>query len=176
MPFTLTMLLSAALIFAARTINIAIGTLRLLLMARGRKYASALAGFAEALLFTVTIGQVIQNLNNVANIIGYSAGFAAGVLVGMFIEDRFMISFATVNVVSSQRSHEVAEAIRDAGYGATEMFGHGSEGKVGLVRAVVSRTVVNDLMTVINKADPASFVTVEETRAVRRGHISLMRS
>jgi uncharacterized protein YebE (UPF0316 family) len=169
------LILGALLIFLARVLNIAISTLRILMMARGRRLITGVLGFFEALLFALTISVVVQDLNNVWNLMGYSLGFAGGIVVGLAIEERLAMGFATVNVVSSNRGHDVAEAIREAGFGATETTGQGSEGTVGLVRTVVPRRYVKQVSDIANRADAASFVTVEETVAVRRGTLGLMR-
>ena len=169
-------IVSAVLIFLARLVNITLSTVRTLMMTRGHRLVSAVMGFFEALLFAVIISEVVQNLDNVWNLVGYSAGFSGGILLGMMVEERLVTGYATVNVVSSFQAHKVAEAIRGAGFGATESWGRGSEGEVGLVRAVVPRREVTAVSKVVNEADPTSFVTVEETRAVWRGYLNLLRS
>lgn len=168
-------LLSALLIFFARVLNISISTIRTLLMTRGDRVWSAVMGFFEALIFAVVFAQIIKDLNNVWNLVGYSAGFSAGILLGIEIERRLVRGYATVHVVSTHQAHTVAEAIRQAGFGATESWGSGSEGQVGIVRAVVPRRELTLVTNLVNEADPASFVTVEDTLAVRRGHLGLMR-
>lgn len=167
---------AALLIFLARVLNITLATMRTLVMTRGLRVVSAVLGFFEALIFAVVISQVVQDLGNVWNLVSYSAGFAGGILVGLTIEQRLAMGYATLNIVSSHKAHEVAEAIRQAGFGATESWGHGSEGRVGLVRTVVNRREVSRISDVINKADPASFVTIEETRSVWRGHLGMMQT
>lgn len=165
---------TAVLIFFARVLNITIATLRTLVMTRGLRVLSAVLGFFEALIFAIVISQVVQDLSNVWNLVSYSAGFAGGILVGLAVEERLAMGYATLNVVSSHQAHVVAEAIRQAGFGATESWGHGSEGRVGLVRTVVNRREVSRISRVITEADPASFVTIEETRSVWRGHLGMM--
>lgn len=167
-------ILSAALIFVARVINIAISALRTLFMTRGMKSLAVVFGFFEALLFAVTISQVVQDLGNVWNLAGYSAGFAAGLLLGMIIEDRLAIGYVTVNVVSSHHARELAEAIREAGFGATESRGQGSEGEVGIVRVVVARRKVEEVSEIANRVDPGCFLTVEPTMTVRRGYLGFI--
>lgn len=167
--------LSALLVFVARVLNVTISTLRTLMMTRGRKLLAAFLGFFEALLFALIISQVVQNLDNVWNLVGYSAGFSVGILLGLEIEGWLAVGYATVNVVSSFKAHDVAEAIRQAGFGATESRGFGSESEVGLVRAVVPRREIEAVSKIVSEVDPASFVTIEDTAAVRRGHLGILR-
>ena len=107
-------IVSAVLIFLARLVNITLSTVRTLMMTRGHGLVSAVMGFFEALLFALIISEVVQNLDNVWNLVGYSAGFSGGILLGMAVEERLATGYATVNVVSSFQAHTVAEAIRGA--------------------------------------------------------------
>jgi uncharacterized protein YebE (UPF0316 family) len=167
-------IVAALLIFAARVLSIAISTVRTVLMTRGNKILSSVLGFFEALLFALTIAQVVQNLDNTWNLMAYSAGFAGGVLLGLALEERLAMGYATVNIVSTHKAREVAEEVRKEGFGATEIWGQGSEGEVGLVRTVVPRRQVRRVSDLVNDVDPSSFITIEDTLAVRRGYLGLM--
>ena len=168
-------ILSGLIIFIARTFHITIATLRLMMVTRGRWLQAAFFGFFEAFIFAITITQVAQNLSHIGNLIGYSAGFSAGLLLGSVVERKLLVGFSTMNIVSSYKSHSIAEALRDAGFGATESWGRGSEGDVGIVRTVLRRRELEQVTAIVIQTDPASFVTVEETRTVRRGHMGLIR-
>jgi uncharacterized protein YebE (UPF0316 family) len=81
-------LFGAALIFLARVVNIAMATVRMLLSMRGQRVLSAIIGFFETMIFVLAIGQVLQNMGNIWNLLAYCGGFAVGTLVGMEIEER----------------------------------------------------------------------------------------
>ena len=67
------------------------GTVRLIMVTRGIRKWAVLIGFVEVTIWVVAISQVISNLNNVWNILGYSGGFAAGTFVGMYLENRLAL-------------------------------------------------------------------------------------
>ena len=48
-------------------------------------------------------------------LLSYCLGFSAGTLLGMLLEERIAIGFATIRVISPNQSQQVAEAIRNAG-------------------------------------------------------------
>jgi uncharacterized protein YebE (UPF0316 family) len=171
----LEILLAALLIFLLRVVGISLSTVRVLLTMRGRKMWSAVLGFFEVLVYVLALGQVVQNLSNVWNILAYCLGFSVGTVVGMWIEERLAIGYATVRVISVEHAPAVAEAIRGAGHGATEGLAHGSQGMVGTVKTVVRRKEVVPICQLIQKVDPQAFVTVEETQTVQRGYIRLAR-
>ena len=105
MEFTLTpeALLSAGLIFTLRVTDMTLDTLRVLFVMRGRKPIAWILGFFQAAVFVIAITFVLRDLTNVLNIIGYAAGFATGVVVGMVIEERLAIGHIHMRIISSRR-------------------------------------------------------------------------
>jgi uncharacterized protein YebE (UPF0316 family) len=164
---------AAAIIFALRVIGVALSTVRVLVMMRGNKLLAMLLGFFEVLVYVIAIGQVVNNLSNVWNILAYCFGFSMGTLVGMWLDERFVLGFANVRIVSRYLGQELAQEIRDAGYGATVEWGTGKTGSVGIVLTTVRRQEVDALLQLADRVDQDVFVTVEEARAVRRGYMHI---
>jgi len=122
---TLAPWLSALFIFSLRVIDMALDTLRFLLVVRGRKGLAWVMGFLQSAIFVVAITTVLSNLKNVWNIVGYAGGFATGVVVGMLLEERLAIGHGHMRIISSTRGAAIAEALRSHGYAVTEMAGRG---------------------------------------------------
>lgn len=163
------------LIFVLRIVGVTLSTIRVLIMMRGKKLLSASIGFFEVLVYVLAIGPVVNNLGNLWNLFGYCFGFATGTLVGMWLEEQLALGYASVRIVSKYRGYAVANAIRDAGYGATVEWGQGRDGAVGLVIATVRRKEVDSVCALADKVDPNAFVTIEETRTIRRGYMRIAR-
>ena len=162
--------LEALLIFALRVIGITIGTIATMMTVQGRKAPAVVAGFFSALVYVVAIGKVVTNLGNVWNILAYCGGFSVGTLVGMAWEQRLALGFAEVRAISIEKSAALAEALRQAGFGVTEYYGHGRENIVGIVEAVVPRKNVDGVLGIARSVDENAIVTVREARTVRRGY------
>jgi uncharacterized protein YebE (UPF0316 family) len=156
-------------IFAARTINIALDTLRFMFSLRGKRTMSWVLGFVESVLFVMIIGQVLNNLSNPLNIIGYAAGFATGTVLGMAIEKRLAIGYTHFSIVSRSHSTEIADALRDEGYGVTEIPARGRESNFMLVDCHVRRKQADDVEVLALKIDPDAFITAEEVTPRRSG-------
>ena len=162
--------LEALLIFALRVLGIAVSTMATLMTVRGRKVPAVAAGFVSALVYVVAIGKVVANLSNVWNILAYCGGMAVGTLVGMLFEQRLSLGFAEVRFISAERSAPLAEALRQAGFGVTELYGHGRERSVGIVEAIVPRKSVDAVLGIAKSVDENAVVTVTEARTVQRGY------
>lgn len=156
-------------IFAARTVNIALDTLRFMFTIRGKRGISWILGFLESVLFVVIIGQVLTNLSNPLNVIGYAAGFATGNVMGMAIEKRLAIGFTHFSIISRSHSTEIADVLRDEGYGVTEIPARGRESSFMLVDCHVRRKQADEVEAIALKIDPEAFITAEEVTPRRSG-------
>lgn len=158
-----------ALIFTARMTDVAMATVRMMLSVRGARAASGLIGFFEALIWVFAVGAAIQNLHSPLHLFGYASGFAAGSVTGVWIEERLAFGLATVRIISTHAGVEMAEALRELGFGVTEFAGQGKEGPVEVVYTVTQRRRIRDVVAEVGRWDPEAFVTVENPQAIERG-------
>ena len=156
-------------IFAARLVNIAIDTLRFMFTLRGKRGIAWILGFAESVLFVVVIGSVLTNIGNPLNVIGYAAGFATGNVVGMAIEKRLAIGYTHFTIISRDHSTEIADKLRDEGYGVTEIPARGRESNFMLVDCHVRRKQADEVEDLVLEVDPQAFITAEEVTPRRSG-------
>ncbi|HPS42160.1 MAG TPA: DUF5698 domain-containing protein [Anaerolineaceae bacterium] len=161
--------LFALLIFVLRVGDMALDTIRVLFVVRGKKLIVWILGFFQSLIFVVAISSVLTELDNILNVLGYAMGFATGNLVGMLIEQRLAIGHILVTIISSNRGTIIAERLRAAGYAVTEISGRGKNGTVFELHASVLRKDVKNVETIVLEADPSAFITHEDVRPVRRG-------
>jgi len=168
-------LLWALLIFVLRIINSAVGTMRMVIVARDRRLLASGMAFIEALMFAVVIANVVSDLSNIPNLAAYCGGFAVGNYVGMAIEARLVTSYVIVNIISMQAGHGIAVALRDSGHGVTEIKGAGGSGDVTMLSSVVQRRDVPDVLRTVHSLNPKAFVTLEEARSVHHGWIRTLR-
>ncbi len=164
---------NALLIFCLRVIDVSMGTVRMIMIMRGMRKWAALIGFFEVSIWVVAISRVIGHIDTLWSVIGYGGGFATGTLLGMWIEGKLALGNVDVRVISMTKGREIAQQVRQAGYGATQLQAEGQSGPVYIVSVVAPRKKVPDIMRLVNKVDATAFVTVEEARYVMRGHRQL---
>ncbi len=162
--------LDALLIFFLRLIGITISTLATILTVQGRKFPAILTGSLSTFVYVIAIGKVVTDLNNVVNIAAYVGGFAAGTWLGLVLEQRLALGYAQIQIISTAHGGEVADALRSAGFGATQLYGRGLESPVVVVEALVPRKSVPDVIKIAEEADEKAIVVVSEARALHRGY------
>ena len=162
-------LISAIYIFCLRIVDISFYTIRLMMVMRGRKALALLFAFCQSLVFVVAMREVFSDLGNLGKILGYSAGFATGLVVGMSVENRLAVGYSHLRIISAAHGPELVDQLRQAGFAVTEIAGQGKEGMVSLLNCSVRRRDMPLVSQIIMDADPEAFITAEAVRSVRRG-------
>ncbi len=157
------------LIFGARIFDVAIGTLRIILISRGQRYLAPILGFFEVIVWLLAVSQIMQNLSNIACYIAYGGGFATGTLIGMFIEEKIALGTVIMRIITAKDATELVLRFRELGYGVTRVPAEGSFGRVDIVFMIVKRADLLQIENEINCLNPGAFYTVEDVRYVRQG-------
>src|SRR5918992_3102266 len=160
------------IIFALRIVDVSLDTMRVLSAVRGARWVAGGLGFFQAMIWLVVVGNAIKYLDSIWHVLGYAAGFGAGTLVGISIESALAYGVATIRVVSRDGAEEIASALRQRGYGVTEIDGQGRDGRVDILNSVVQRQDLEEVMRIVDRWDPGAFVTVEEPKLLRGGSVA----
>lgn len=155
-------------IFFARIADVSLGTLRIIFVSKGMKKIAPLIGFFEVLIWIIAISRIMQNLDNWVCYLAYAAGFATGNYAGMLIEEKLAIGHEMVRVITKRDASELVGRLRDAGYGITYVDAHGAEGEVGVLYIIVRRSMVDEVLRLINHYNPRALYTIESIKYVNR--------
>jgi len=156
-------------IFGLRIVDVSLSTVRILLAVRGHKLVVPFIGFFEVLIWVFAAGNAIRYLDSGWHVLGYAAGFSIGSVVGLTIEQRLAIGYATIRVVSRHVGVELADALRVTGFGVTEFAARGRDGPVEVIYSVCMRRDIPRVIAEVERWDPQAFITVEEPRDIRWG-------
>lgn len=158
-------------IFLLRIVDVTLDTMRVLFMVRGRRVPAGVLGFLMALVWIIAVGNAMKHLDSIWHIIGYAGGYGTGTMVGITIENFVAFGLIQLRIVSKHGGVEIAEALRDRGYGATEFSGFGRDGAVEIVQSVVQRAHLNEVLGIVDRFDDTAFVTVEDPQVLRGGSV-----
>lgn len=163
------LLFAAGYIFILRLIDQSLGTLRTLYVNKGKPLFGALLGFVESGIWIIAISQVIRDLNDPFLAIGYALGFAAGTIVGSYIESSIAIGDVVVRIFTPKDadSQKVATELRNNGFGVTLINGEGMEGEVSIAWCVTPRKKVRNVLKIVSEINPDAYVTTESTNPTK---------
>jgi uncharacterized protein YebE (UPF0316 family) len=159
------------LIFCARVLDVSVGTLRIILIAKGYRLLAPLLGAVEVLVWLLAVGKILGSgsLANVACYVGYCGGFALGNYVGMIIEGKIALGTVLLRVISRKNTSLLAVRLREDGLGVTELAGAGATGPVNILFTLLPRRELPKVAAVVRQYEPRAFYSVEDVRAVEKG-------
>lgn len=164
------LLLGSLFIFSARILDVSMGTIRMLMLMRGKKYHAAFIGFFEVIIFIKVLGTVVNQLDNPVYLIMYGLGFAAGNIVGGILEEKLAVGFLTLHIISKDKSKQLTEVLRGNGYGVTVIDSHGWQGERDILNLQIKRKDMRDVQRLISETDSDAYVTIYDTREALGGY------
>jgi uncharacterized protein YebE (UPF0316 family) len=155
-------------IFCLRICDVTLDTMRIIFMTKGFKRLAPIIGFFEVLIWIVAITRIMQNLNSWVCYVAYAGGFATGNYVGMLLDEKLAIGHELIRVITRQDSGDLADALRNAGFGVTTVKASGMQGEVGILFVIVNRKNQKQAIGIIQEYNPNAFFTVENIHFVNR--------
>ena len=155
------LIFSALIIFSLRLADQSLGTMRALLVSKNKPIYAALIGLVESAIWIVAISQVIKDIDDPVLIGAYAAGFAAGTILGTYIERIVGVGNIVVRVFTASDSPSVAETLRDNGHGVTVIDGEGKDGPVKIYLCVIPRRKLKSVLQMIEEINPNAYITTD---------------
>lgn len=153
------------LIFIARVFEVSINTLRIIYMLGSRRNTATALGFFEALIWLLAIRQIFQHLDNWGSYVAYPGGFAAGIFVGMIIEERIAYGKVIVRIITRKEIAALIQYLYNQNFRFTVVNAEGPGGRENLVFSVLPRERLDDLLAELKQIIPSAFYTIESVKA-----------
>lgn len=155
------------IIFLSRIIDVPMGTLRMVFIAKGKKTLASILGFVEVFIWIIVVQQMISAMDNIFFIIAYAGGFAAGTYIGLAIEDRFAHDRVIIRIISGEESKILLKRFRELKCCVTcvdakkEYWNKNQLRKVKVYYIVSSVDRVKEILTNLREVDHNAQYTVE---------------
>ena len=156
------------LVFLARVVDVSIGTLRIIFVAKGLKHLAALLGFFESLIWLIAVTQVMQNLNSWQTYVAFALGFSVGNYAGVVLEEKIALGNLLIRIITQREADKLVDVLRKAGYGVTSVDARGETGPVKLIFSITKRKNLEKIISIIKKYNPKAFYTIEDMRYVNK--------
>src|SRR6056297_1513927 len=113
------LILGSILIFLARVMDVSMGTIRTLMVVRGKRIYAALIGFFEVTIYIIALQKVVTSLDRPLNLIAYSLGLAAGNYFGSLLEEKMALGQISAQLIPGKNQQQMIKNLREAGFGVT---------------------------------------------------------
>ena len=153
------------LIFFARIVDVSINTVRIIFVMSGKKYIATILGFLESLIWLVAIGQIFKHMDNIYCYVAYPAGFAGGILVGMWIEEKIALGKVIVRVITADDLNPVKAFLNEHDFRFSIVETESNVGRESLLFAVLKRDRIPEFLDALKMHMPKAFYTIESVKS-----------
>jgi uncharacterized protein YebE (UPF0316 family) len=157
------------LIFLSRITDVTIGTIRIVMVAKGQKKIAPILGFFEVLIWLIAISQIIAHLDNWICYFAYGAGFATGNYIGMIIEEKLAVGIVQLQIITRVDAHKLIEKLKGEGYGITHQEAHGAIEEVSIIYTIIKRNDLSKVDEIIQTYNPNAFYSIADVKFVNKG-------
>lgn len=147
-------------------------TLRTICMVKNLKFFTSIFGFLEALIYIFGLAIVLSGDQNVVEMVVYAIGFAMGLGVGIFVEQKMAIGFSSIHVNINHSNEEMLSNLRNKGFGVTVFSGEGKFGERRRFDILTKRKRENELFKLIYEYEPEAFIISYEPKMFRGGYLT----
>jgi len=104
----------------------------------------------------------------------YAIGFALGLILGIYVEQKLAIGFSSLSVNIEHDNDALVEKLRNEGFGVTIYSGKGKEGKRTNLDILTRRKHEKRLFAIISVYEPKAFIMSFEPKMFRGGYLAEM--
>ncbi len=159
------------LVFFGKVVEVALMTMRIVLISKGEKKIGSIIAFFEISLWLIIIANVINDLSkDPVKAVVYALGFIVGNYLGSLLESWIGIGTAQVQVITKKEfEYDIINSLYDNGFAYTSVEGMGKHHERAIIYTMVPRKNVKKAVNLIKEANDEAFITVHETKPYMGG-------
>lgn len=167
------MLILCLKIFLVRIIDVSLGTIRMILLIKGRKFTAALVSFVEIGIWFAIVREALSTSNNsIFIIIAYAGGFATGTIVGSLISEKFIQGNFSLQIITDQ-GYDIVKILRESGFAVStiDVKGKDEDNNKIMLFIEIDKKKLSEVQNIVKSIDQKAFIVVNETKLVQNGFI-----
>src|SRR5574344_394668 len=148
------------IIFMSKVIENALATLRLIVVANGKKLLGAILQFLIALVWVIVTGAVVTNITeDPLKVVFFALGSLVGSYFGSYLEEKMALgSNMLMAIVDINLGNIISSEIRKEGFAVTVMDGKGKEKERKILMIMVTRKKRHHVVNVIKNIDENAMI------------------
>ena len=160
------------LIMISRIIDVSMGTIRMILIAKGYKLYAPIIGFFEVIIWLLAIREIMNNLTNWTAYVAYGLGFSLGTYIGMVLEEKLISGKIMVRVVEPKGTDNLTSILRENFKHVTSVKGEGTKkSEVVITFTIIDRKRLSEIIKIIQENNPRAFYTIENIKLAKQNDI-----
>jgi len=171
--FSLETLFTCFYIFLARIIDVSLGTVRTVLIVKGKNFSTAVIAFFEVFIWFMVAREALNTeIKSILIPIFYAGGYATGTLLGSYLSNRYVDGLIGIQVIVKRKNAEkIINEIREKGYGVSTIdLKNDYEGeKKDLLIIQINKKSLKIITRIVRTIEPEAFLVINETKYVQNG-------
>ena len=166
------MVLTCLKIFLARIVDVSLGTIRTVLVVKGKSITPAIVAFFEVLIWFVVAREALNtDLISILIPIFYALGYAIRSYFGTFIISKVVDGLIGVQVITKSTNNKMLKEMRNQGFGVSvvDLKKNNDNHKKDMLIIELNKKRLKELTHIIRTNDPDAFVVINETKYVQNG-------
>ena len=176
--FTGVSILELSIILIAKVVEVALGTIRNILIIKGNRREGTILSFFEILLWTFVASRVIMGIAE-APIKGivYSIGFSLGIYLGSRIESYIALGRVLVQaIVAREHSDVLIGGLREHGYAVTTLAAQGRDSEKAVLMIFANRKGKDEIIREIHQLDKNAMIITHDVSTLQGGMLPTAKS
>ena len=162
-------------IFFGKIVEVSLGTLRIVLINRGERLIGSLIALIEISLWLIIAGNVLSDYqSDPFKMLAYALAYALGNYVGSWLEERLAFGLCSMQTVVMDRetSDAISEALRQNGFGVTELAAQGRDDETRfMLISTLRRKLADEAIALVQGIAPNAVITVSDVKSQRSGYL-----
>ncbi len=161
-------------IFFGKILEVAVSTVRIMLINRGERLKGSFIAFFEVSLWLFITGTVLVGFQEDILRCGvFALAFALGNYVGAWIESKLAFGLCSINVIVSEaeKAQQLAQTLRGQNFAVTVLDGQGKDGQREILVLHLKRKRIPVAMAIVKKQLDNPMITINDVRIVNGGYI-----
>jgi uncharacterized protein YebE (UPF0316 family) len=162
------------IIFFGKILEVAVSTVRIVLINRGEKVKGSFIAFFEILLWLFITGTVLTGFqDDMLRVLVFAVAFACGNYLGSWMEDKLAFGLCSVQVIvpQSEESKKLAVELRENNFAVTEICGKGKDGERELMLLHIKRKRIPQAVRIIKNKLSNAVIVVNDAKVIYGGFI-----
>ena len=161
-------------IFFARIIDVSLGTIRTVIVVKGKNLVGSILGFFEVTVWFLVVEQALNTASsNIFIVLSYALGFSTGTYIGGIISTKLINSKYEVQIITDKNVQDMIDKIRDNNMAVSILKLEGKNKNKYMLYVEVSNNKLRELSSIVKSIDENAFVVVNETMYVHNGYFGL---
>ena len=165
-------LLLYILIFLSKIIENALATLRLIVVANGKKLIGAILQFVVALAWILVTGAVVVDIkNDPLKIIVFALGSFAGSYFGSVLEEKIALGYYLLTIIiEKQNGKKITELLRNHHFAVTSVKALGKENEKYVLMILTKRKYRKKIISLIKTIEKNPMIITEKATPLCGGY------